>query len=191
MGGQLKLAITGVMLLKFMTVHLFQCRDTEQYFLRPQPTFNNWLITLTFLWTDNINVPLFPVKTSFWTSARSCRPRKVLFLHHGRPHLHDARVPWMEKARTGFVVGNPIEVSVSVFLQVVKGGCVIYNDCFHLHSVASHCENCQGRLCRGASGCSAAVFLTKPWKECTPVSNEFKPHGLHRPAPWKRCARSG
>ena len=36
MSGQLSLAITGLMLLMFMTIHLFQLRfaDTEQYFLR-------------------------------------------------------------------------------------------------------------------------------------------------------------
>ena len=36
MSGQLSLAVTGLMLLMFMTIHLFQLRfaDTEQYFLR-------------------------------------------------------------------------------------------------------------------------------------------------------------
>ena len=39
MSGQLSLAVTGLMLLMFMTIHLFQLRfaDTEQYFLRHQP----------------------------------------------------------------------------------------------------------------------------------------------------------
>ena len=39
MSGQLSLAITGLMLLMFMTIHLSQLRfaDTEQYFLRHQP----------------------------------------------------------------------------------------------------------------------------------------------------------
>ena len=39
MTGQLNLAVTGLMLLMFMTVHLFQLRfaDIEQYFLRHQP----------------------------------------------------------------------------------------------------------------------------------------------------------
>ena len=37
--GQLNLAITGLMLLMFMTIDFFQLRfaDTEQYFLRHQP----------------------------------------------------------------------------------------------------------------------------------------------------------
>merc|ERR1712136_340768 len=71
MSGQLNLAITGLMLLTFMTIHLFQFRfaDTEQYFLRPPPTLINWhpswLITLTFFWTDNKQVPLVPVRDIF------------------------------------------------------------------------------------------------------------------------------
>merc|ERR1712136_386970 len=71
MSGQLNLAITGLMLLTFMTIHLFQFRfaDTEQYLLRPPPTLINWhpswLITLTFFWTDNKQVPLVPVRDIF------------------------------------------------------------------------------------------------------------------------------
>ena len=52
MGGHLKLAITGLMLLTFMTIHLFQFRDTEQYFLRTSPTLINWLTTLTHAAAD-------------------------------------------------------------------------------------------------------------------------------------------
>ena len=71
MSGQLNLAITGLMLLTFMTIHLFQFRfaETEQYFLRPPPTLINWwpswLITLTFFWTDDKNVPAVPVRDIF------------------------------------------------------------------------------------------------------------------------------
>ena len=44
MSGQLNLATIGLMLLAFMTIHLFQFRfaDTEQYFLRPPRTLINW-----------------------------------------------------------------------------------------------------------------------------------------------------
>ena len=49
----------------------------------------------------------------------------MLFLHHGRLHLHDARVPWMENDYTVIVIRNPKEVSVSVFVQAAKGGCVV------------------------------------------------------------------
>ena len=49
----------------------------------------------------------------------------VLFLHHGRPHLHDAGVPWMQKTYTGIVIRIPKEASVPVFVQAVKGGCVV------------------------------------------------------------------
>eukprot|EP00450_Noctiluca_scintillans_P029453 CAMPEP_0194549464 /NCGR_PEP_ID=MMETSP0253-20130528/95220_1 /TAXON_ID=2966 /ORGANISM="Noctiluca scintillans" /LENGTH=399 /DNA_ID=CAMNT_0039396893 /DNA_START=22 /DNA_END=1219 /DNA_ORIENTATION=- len=71
MSGQLNLAITGLMLLTFMTIHLFQFRfaDTEQYFLRPPPTLINWwpswLISLTFFWTNDSTVPLVPVRDIF------------------------------------------------------------------------------------------------------------------------------
>ena len=71
MSGKLNLALAGLMLLTFMTIHLSQFRfaDTEQYFLRPPPTLINWhpswLITLTFFWTDKVNVPLAPVRDIF------------------------------------------------------------------------------------------------------------------------------
>merc|ERR1719401_1041138 len=57
------LAITGLMLLTFMTIHLFQFRfgDTEQfggYMIRPPPyLINIWGITsLTLFWTENTDV---------------------------------------------------------------------------------------------------------------------------------------
>merc|ERR1712151_202850 len=63
------LAITGLMLLTFMTIHLFQFRfgDTEQfggYMLRPPPyLINIWGIpSLTLFWTENTEVPPVPVR---------------------------------------------------------------------------------------------------------------------------------
>merc|ERR1712100_430487 len=61
--GQLNLAVTGVMLLAFMTIHLIQFRfgDTEQfgpYMLRP-PRFliNFWgILSLNLFWTDDTTV---------------------------------------------------------------------------------------------------------------------------------------
>jgi len=62
--GALNLAISGLMLLTFMTIHLFQFRfgDTEQfgpYFVRPPPYYINfWGIpSLTLFWTDDSSVP--------------------------------------------------------------------------------------------------------------------------------------
>merc|ERR1712032_204741 len=59
MGAVLNLAITGLMLLTFMTIHLFQFRfgDTDQfgpYFIRPPPyLINFWGIpSLDLFWTD-------------------------------------------------------------------------------------------------------------------------------------------
>jgi hypothetical protein len=61
--GQLNLAITGLMLLTFMTVHLFQYRfgNTEQfgpYYVRPPPMLIHlWgLLDLNLFWTDDTSV---------------------------------------------------------------------------------------------------------------------------------------
>merc|ERR1712190_606683 len=65
----LYLAITGLMLLTFMTIHLFQFRfgDTEQfggYMIRPLPyLINIWGIpSLTLFWTENKEVPAVGVR---------------------------------------------------------------------------------------------------------------------------------
>jgi len=61
--GALNLAITGLMLLTFMTIHLFQFRfgDTEQfgpYFLRPpRYLINFWgILSLNLFWTDDTTI---------------------------------------------------------------------------------------------------------------------------------------
>merc|ERR1711907_726007 len=61
--GQLNLALTGIMLLTFMTIHLFQFRfgDTEQfgpYFIRPpRYLINFWgILSLNLFWTDDTTV---------------------------------------------------------------------------------------------------------------------------------------
>merc|ERR1719188_1075980 len=65
----LNLAITGLMLMTFMTIHLFQFRfgDTDQfgpYFIRPPPFLVNfWGIpTLDLFWTDDTSVPKVGVR---------------------------------------------------------------------------------------------------------------------------------
>jgi hypothetical protein len=73
MSGQLNLAITGVILLTFMTIHLFQFRfgDTVQYFIRPPPyLINFWAILglrLSLFWCDQSfndcpSAPTVPVR---------------------------------------------------------------------------------------------------------------------------------
>merc|ERR1712107_49111 len=59
----LNLAISGLMLLTFMTIHLFQFRfgDTEQfgpYYVRPPPyLINFWgILSLNLFWTDDTSV---------------------------------------------------------------------------------------------------------------------------------------
>jgi len=61
--GQLNLAITGLSLLMFMTIHLFQFRfgDTDQfgpYYIRPPPyLINIWgILSLNLFWTDDTSV---------------------------------------------------------------------------------------------------------------------------------------
>merc|ERR1719343_1987703 len=61
--GALNLAISGLMLLTFMTIHLFQFRfgDTEQfgpYYIRPPPyLINFWgILSLNLFWTDDSSV---------------------------------------------------------------------------------------------------------------------------------------
>jgi succinate dehydrogenase hydrophobic anchor subunit/predicted heme/steroid binding protein len=61
--GALNLAITGLMLLTFMTIHLFQFRfgDTDQfgfYYVRPPPFLINFkgILSLDLFWTDDTTV---------------------------------------------------------------------------------------------------------------------------------------
>jgi len=64
--GQLNLAITGVLLLTFMTVHLFQFRfgATEPYLVRPPPYFINFfgIPKLQLFWVDDMSVDPVPVR---------------------------------------------------------------------------------------------------------------------------------
>merc|ERR1711972_1041577 len=67
--GVLNLAMTGIMLLTFMTIHLFQFRfgDTDQfgaYMIRPPPyLINFWgITTLTLFWTENTEVAAVGVR---------------------------------------------------------------------------------------------------------------------------------
>jgi hypothetical protein len=62
-GGQLTLAISGLTLLTFMTIHLFQFRfgDTEQfgpYMVRPPPYLINFygILTLNLFWTPDKSI---------------------------------------------------------------------------------------------------------------------------------------
>merc|ERR1712110_1060190 len=61
--GQLNLAITGLCLLAFMTIHLFQFRfgDTDQfgpYYIRPPPYMINFsgILSLNLFWTEDATV---------------------------------------------------------------------------------------------------------------------------------------
>ena len=84
MSGQLNLAISGLMLLTVITIHLFPFRfaDTEPRTLRSPPTlinwYSSWLITLKFFWTDHTHVKVLknPVWCGFYIMA------VVIFMTH-------------------------------------------------------------------------------------------------------------
>lgn len=67
--GKLNLAFTGVLLLTFMTLHLFQFRlaDTEKYLVRPPPWYYggiNWptLLKLQLFWSADETIKPVPVR---------------------------------------------------------------------------------------------------------------------------------
>jgi len=64
--GELNLAITGIVLLAFMTVHLLQFRfgDTEDFFLRPPPylIYFAGIMQLQLFWTSDTSVKAVPVR---------------------------------------------------------------------------------------------------------------------------------
>merc|ERR1719158_345227 len=64
--GKLNLAFSGVLLLTYMTIHLFQFRfgDTEPYMLRPPPYFINFagILSLNLFWTPDTSVAAVPVR---------------------------------------------------------------------------------------------------------------------------------
>merc|ERR1719181_2600195 len=64
--GKLNLAFSGVMLLTYMTIHLFQFRfgDTEPYMLRPPPYFINvyGILSLNLFWTTDTSIAPVPVR---------------------------------------------------------------------------------------------------------------------------------
>jgi len=64
--GKLNLAFSGVLLLTYMTIHLFQFRfgDCEPYMLRPPPYFINFwgLLHLQLFWSSDPSVTPVPVR---------------------------------------------------------------------------------------------------------------------------------
>merc|ERR1712238_139602 len=64
--GKMNLAISGVMLLTFMTIHLFQFRfgDTVDFYLCPPPYFINLagILSLNLFWVDTPGCTQIPVR---------------------------------------------------------------------------------------------------------------------------------
>merc|ERR1719230_967897 len=70
--GKLNLAMSGIALLTFMTIHLFQYRfgETQPYNVRPPPYLINVLSIvqlkgLNLFWTDSADVPPVPVRNIY------------------------------------------------------------------------------------------------------------------------------
>jgi hypothetical protein len=64
--GKLNLAFSGVLLLTYMTIHLFQFRfgDCEPYMIRPPPYFINFggILALQLFWTSDTTIAPVPVR---------------------------------------------------------------------------------------------------------------------------------
>merc|ERR1719248_20625 len=64
--GKLNLAFSGVLLLTYMTIHLFQFRfgDCEPYMVRPPPYFINFsgILQLQLFWSSDTSVTPVPVR---------------------------------------------------------------------------------------------------------------------------------
>lgn len=67
--GKLNLAMSGIALLTFMTIHLFQFRfgETQQYFIRPPPYLINiaTALTLNLFWTSDVAVAPVAVRNIY------------------------------------------------------------------------------------------------------------------------------
>merc|ERR1712100_889985 len=64
--GKLNLAFSGVLLLTYMTIHLFQFRfgEAQPYLLRPPPYFINFegILHLNLFWSYDTSIPPVPVR---------------------------------------------------------------------------------------------------------------------------------
>jgi succinate dehydrogenase hydrophobic anchor subunit len=64
--GKLNLAVTGVMLMAFMFIHLLQFRfgETKDYFVRPPPLliYFSGILKLQLFWTDDETIPPVAVR---------------------------------------------------------------------------------------------------------------------------------
>merc|ERR1712136_502252 len=113
--GKLNMAISGVTLLTFMTIHLFQFRfgDTKPYYLcPPEYLVNIWpgVLRLGFFWVegtcDYVKVRHLPV------GIRSFRiPWLGPVLHWSSVCVHHTHVPWLGQGRGRSGSWHPEEVS--------------------------------------------------------------------------------
>jgi len=142
----LNLAISGLMLLTFMTIHLFQFRfgDTDQfgpYYVRPPPyLINFWGIpSLNLFWTDDASVAPVGVRDIYALEFKIFESKLwagfyifsvVVFMVHaclgwkkvtpvlGIPKLHIGRVEWI--GYLIFVVMGAVYISFPLYCMLVK-----------------------------------------------------------------------
>merc|ERR1712060_746822 len=85
--GKLNLAISGITLLTFMCIHLFQFRfgETQPFKLCPPPYLMNigtiFHLRLNLFWVDDPGCTTAEVRDIIWNRAAGCTVAKCAFVH--------------------------------------------------------------------------------------------------------------
>lgn len=132
--GKLHLAFSGVLLLTYMTIHLFQFRfgDTEPYMVRPPPYFINFsgILQLQLFWSSDTSVQPVPVRDiqagvralQEWVLVPLLHLLSGCFLH---PH-----VLGMGKGCSCSIYGHPEEIPQPRHQHWLRACCLHFG---HLH----------------------------------------------------------
>jgi len=112
--ARMQLALTGLMLGTFMTIHLFQFRfgDTHQYYIRPPPMLISWygIPHLNLFWTKDPTVTPVPVrdiyKLEYDLFNGSSKIWAIFYIFSVCVFMAHACLGW-NKAVTGGVLGIP------------------------------------------------------------------------------------
>merc|ERR1712232_974253 len=126
--GALNLAITGLMLLTFMTIHLFQFRfgDTDQfgaYYIRPPPyLINFWgILSLDLFWTEDTSVQKVGVRDIYALEYQIFRNplwaafylfAVVVFMTHGC-------IGWEKVSRTALGIPKGHQKRVKIYGYII------------------------------------------------------------------------
>merc|ERR1711879_383305 len=113
--GKLNLAMSGVLLLTFMTIHLFQFRlaETQMYVLCPPPYFINFagIITLNLFWVWDDGCMTTAVRDIYKLEFDIPVVRLDALLHQRCHHLHHPHVPGLEEMHLGALDGYSSSLS--------------------------------------------------------------------------------